>query len=202
MNKYSHSQCTFLTGTNKLKFPRQTTQPCKQRQTRHCGALRATCRLEKILVANRGEIAVRVIRTAHELGIPCVAVYSTIDKDALHVKLADESVCIGEAPSNQSYVLTNLFTSVPNPCTISHFCYNFFFSLCRYLVIPNVLAAATSRQCTMLHPGYGFLAEHAVFVDMCRDHGINFIGPNVSGLNSASCTILPLFGLFLATTLV
>lgn len=145
----SHSQCTFLTGTNKVKFPRQTTQPCKQRQTRHCGALRATCRLEKILVANRGEIAVRVIRTAHELGIPCVAVYSTIDKDALHVKLADESVCIGEAPSSQSYLL-----------------------------ISNVLAAATSHKCTMLHPGYGFLAENALFVDMCREHGVNFIGPN------------------------
>ncbi|XP_004503555.1 biotin carboxylase 2, chloroplastic [Cicer arietinum] len=147
--KSSHSQCSFLTGTNKVKFPRQTTQPCKHRQTRHCGALRATCRADKILIANRGEIAVRIIRTAHELGIPCVAVYSTVDKDALHVKLADESVCIGEAPSSQSYLL-----------------------------IPNVLAAAISRQCTMLHPGYGFLAENAVFVDMCREHGINFIGPN------------------------
>lgn len=66
------------------------------------GALCATCRDEKILVANRGEIAVRVIRTAHEMGIPCVAVHSTIDKDALHVRLADEAVCIGEAPSKQS----------------------------------------------------------------------------------------------------
>ena len=65
------------------------------------GALGATCQ-EKILVANRGEIAVRVIRTAHEMGIPCVAVYSQIDKEALHVQLADEAVCIGEAPSSQS----------------------------------------------------------------------------------------------------
>ncbi|KAF3780766.1 Biotin carboxylase 1 [Nymphaea thermarum] len=113
------------------------------------GALSAVCRNEKILVANRGEIAVRVIRTAHEMGIACVAVHSTIDQDALHVRLADESVCIGEAPSSQSY-----------------------------LYIPNVLSAAVSRDCTMLHPGYGFLAENATFVDICREHGLNFIGPN------------------------
>ncbi|KAL6579417.1 hypothetical protein OROMI_009633 [Orobanche minor] len=112
-------------------------------------ALSVTCSYDKILVANRGEIAVRVIRTAHEMGIPCVAVYPTIDKDALHVKLADESVCIGEAPSSQSY-----------------------------LVIQTVLSAAISRGCTMLHPGYGFLSENATFVDMCKAHGINFIGPN------------------------
>ncbi|KAG5030084.1 hypothetical protein AAZX31_05G206400 [Glycine max] len=146
------SQCSFLAGANKVRFPRQVGQVShvrKQRQTRHCGALHATCSGDKILIANRGEIAVRVIRTAHELGIPCVAVYSTIDKDALHVKLADEAVCIGEAPSSQSYLL-----------------------------IPNVLSAAISRRCTMLHPGYGFLAENAVFVEMCREHGINFIGPN------------------------
>ncbi|KAG5014607.1 hypothetical protein JHK85_020743 [Glycine max] len=146
------SQCSFLAGASKVRFPRQVGQVShlrKQRQTRHCGALHATCSGDKILIANRGEIAVRVIRTAHELGIPCVAVYSTIDKDALHVKLADEAVCIGEAPSSQSYLL-----------------------------IPNVLSAAISRRCTMLHPGYGFLAENAVFVEMCREHGINFIGPN------------------------
>lgn len=90
-----------------MSFPRQVSQVShvrKQRQTRRCGALHATCSGEKILIANRGEIAVRVIRTAREMGIPCVAVYSIIDKDALHVKLADEAVCIGEAPSNQSYV--------------------------------------------------------------------------------------------------
>ena len=90
---------------SRINFPRQkalsTQVRCKA--SKRGGALAATtCRAEKILVANRGEIAVRVIRTAHEMGIPCVAVYSTIDKDALHVKLADESVCIGEAPSSQS----------------------------------------------------------------------------------------------------
>ncbi|MBA0825376.1 hypothetical protein Goarm_021973 [Gossypium armourianum] len=143
-------QCTFKVGS-RINFPRQKAQVTQVRckSSKRGGALGATCRAEKILVANRGEIAVRVIRTAHEMGIPCVAVYSTIDKDALHVKLADESVCIGEAPSSQSYLL-----------------------------IPNVLSAALSRNCTMLHPGYGFLAENAVFVEMCRDHRINFIGPN------------------------
>ncbi|KAL4391085.1 hypothetical protein HN51_012285 [Arachis hypogaea] len=146
-----NSQCSFL-GATKVNFPSQTMSRTCQLNHKHktrSGALHATCQGDKILVANRGEIAVRVIRTAHELGIPCVAVYSTIDKDALHVKLADESVCIGEAPSSQSYLL-----------------------------IPNVLSAAISRRCTMLHPGYGFLAENAVFVEMCREHGINFIGPN------------------------
>ncbi|KAJ0030864.1 hypothetical protein Pint_13887 [Pistacia integerrima] len=145
------SQCSFMAGSSRIKFPRQTAQPAKFRVRqiqRRGGALSAVCG-GKILIANRGEIAVRVIRTAHEMGIPCVAVYSTIDKEALHVKLADEAVCIGEAPSNQSYLL-----------------------------IPNVLSAAISRGCTMLHPGYGFLAENAVFVEMCREHGINFIGPN------------------------
>lgn len=90
----------------------------------------------------------RVIRTAHEMGIPCVAVYSQIDANALHVQLADEAVCIGEAPSSQSY-----------------------------LNIPNLVAAAVNHNCTMLHPGYGFLAENATFVEICGDHGLNFIGP-------------------------
>ncbi|KAL5978027.1 hypothetical protein ACLOJK_037050 [Asimina triloba] len=120
-----------------VTFPRQKVAHATRNSKKlGGGALRASCRDEKILVANRGEIAVRVIRTAHEMGIPCVAVYSTIDKDALHVQLADDAVCIGEAPSSQS----------------------------------------------MLHPGYGFLAENAGFVNMCREHRINFIGPNADSI--------------------
>lgn len=97
------SQCSFMAGI-RINFARQRVQASRvgRKSGKRGGALAATCRDDKILVANRGEIAVRVIRTAHEMGIPCVAVYSTIDKDALHVKLADESVCIGEAPSSQS----------------------------------------------------------------------------------------------------
>ncbi|XP_020527064.1 biotin carboxylase 1, chloroplastic isoform X2 [Amborella trichopoda] len=118
------SRCSFL-GGNLVTYVRPTATITTK--FKKCGgALSATCQDEKILVANRGEIAVRVIRTAHEMGISCVAVYSTIDQDALHVRLADEAVCIGEAPSSQSY-----------------------------LFIPNVLSAAVSRDCTMLHPGYG-----------------------------------------------
>lgn len=116
------------------------------------GAVRAAYEGEKVLVANRGEIAVRIIRTCKEMGIPVVAVYSTIDANALHVSLADEAVCIGEAPSKDSY-----------------------------LNIPNIVAAAMSHNCTMLHPGYGFLAENATFADICLDHGLNFIGPKVRG---------------------
>ncbi|KAK9714262.1 hypothetical protein RND81_06G082500 [Saponaria officinalis] len=149
-NGLRQAPSSLLFGS-RVNFPRQAARVVKVHRTsrKAGGALAVTCAGDKILVANRGEIAVRVIRTAHEMGIPCVAVYSTIDKDALHVKIADEAVCIGEAPSNQSY-----------------------------LVIPNVLSAAVSRGCTMLHPGYGFLSENAAFVEMCREHGINFIGPN------------------------
>ncbi|CAK9171118.1 unnamed protein product [Ilex paraguariensis] len=163
-----------MLGT-RVHFPQQRA-PASQvshKSGKHGGALGATCRDDKILVANRGEIAVRVIRTAHEMGIPCVAVYSTIDKDALHVKLADESVCIGEAPSSQSpLTIWFAFDEDVN--------FGIFFERTkqRYLLVPNVLSAAISRGCTMLHPGYGFLAENAVFVEMCREHGINFIGPN------------------------
>ncbi|KAL5563652.1 hypothetical protein UlMin_033399 [Ulmus minor] len=147
------SQSSFMVG-NKVNFPIKKAQrvgvSCKSKK--QGGALHTTSGADKILVANRGEITVRIIRTVHEMGIPCVAVYSTADKDALHVKLADESVCIGEAPGNESY-----------------------------LDIPNVLSAAISHGCTMLHPGYGLLAENVLFVgpsQMCREHGISFIGPN------------------------
>ncbi len=102
----------------------------------------------KILIANRGEIALRILRSCKELGIATVAVHSTIDRHALHVQLADESVCIGQAPSNKSY-----------------------------LNIPNIIAAALTRNATAIHPGYGFLAENARFAEICADHKIAFIGP-------------------------
>ena len=103
----------------------------------------------KLLIANRGEIALRILRSCRELGISTVAVYSTVDRNALHVQLADEAVCVGEAPSNRSY-----------------------------LNIPNILAAATSRGADAIHPGYGFLAESAAFAEICRDHGLTFVGPS------------------------
>lgn len=102
----------------------------------------------KILIANRGEVAVRIIHTCEELGIPTVAVHSTIDRHALHVQLADESVCIGPPSSNKSY-----------------------------LNIPNLISAALTRNATAIHPGYGFLAENAKFAEICADHHISFIGP-------------------------
>lgn len=102
----------------------------------------------QVLIANRGEIAVRVIRACKELGLATVAVYSTADEDCLHVQLADEAVCIGAPPSSESY-----------------------------LSMPNIIAAAISRGADAIHPGYGFLSENATFVDICADHGIEFIGP-------------------------
>ena len=103
---------------------------------------------KKVLIANRGEIAVRVIRACKEMGLQTVAVYSTADRTSLHVQLADEAVCIGDAPSAASY-----------------------------LNVPNLLAAAMSRGAQAIHPGYGFLSENAEFVDICTDHGLEFIGP-------------------------
>lgn len=109
----------------------------------------------KVLIANRGEIALRILRTCREMGIATVAVYSTVDRNALHVQLADEAVCVGEAPSNKSY-----------------------------LNVPNILAAATSRGVDAIHPGYGFLAENDKFAEICRDHGITFVGPSPNSIRS------------------
>lgn len=103
---------------------------------------------EKILIANRGEIAVRIIRTCKELGIPTVAVYSTADKESMHVRLADESVCIGPPSSRDSYLNQQ-----------------------------NILAAVEMTGADAVHPGYGFLAENADFAELCKKQGIKFIGP-------------------------
>ncbi|MAV13478.1 MAG: acetyl-CoA carboxylase biotin carboxylase subunit [Flavobacteriaceae bacterium] len=103
----------------------------------------------KILIANRGEIALRVIRTCKEMGIKTVAVYSTADKDSLHVRFADEAVCIGPAPSSKSY-----------------------------LKIANIIAAAEITNADAIHPGYGFLSEKAKFSKICSEHKIKFIGPS------------------------
>jgi acetyl-CoA carboxylase biotin carboxylase subunit len=109
---------------------------------------------KKILIANRGEIALRVIRTCREMGIKTVAVYSTADKDSLHVKFADEAVCIGKPASADSY-----------------------------LNVPHIMAAAEITNADAIHPGYGFLAENAKFSQICADHGIKFIGPTPEMIN-------------------
>lgn len=104
---------------------------------------------KKILIANRGEIALRIIRTCKEIGIKTVAIYSTADRDSLHVKFADEAVCIGPPVSKESY-----------------------------LKIPRILAAAEITNAEAIHPGYGFLSENAEFSRICSEHDIIFIGPN------------------------
>ena len=104
--------------------------------------------VSKILIANRGEIALRVIRACREMGIPSVAVHSTADSDAMHVRMADESVCIGPAPSSESY-----------------------------LSVPAIVSACEITGADAVHPGYGFLSENAAFVQVLEDHGITFIGP-------------------------
>jgi len=109
----------------------------------------------KILIANRGEIALRVIRTCREMGIKTVAVYSTADKDSLHVKFADEAVCIGKPASTDSY-----------------------------LNIPHLMAAMEITNADAVHPGYGFLAENARFAEICGEHGIKFIGPTPDQIRS------------------
>lgn len=109
---------------------------------------------KKILIANRGEIALRIIRTCREMGIKTVAVYSTADKDSLHVKFADEAVCIGGPKGAESY-----------------------------LNIPHIMAACEITNADAVHPGYGFLAENAKFAQICADHGIKFIGPTPEMIN-------------------
>ena len=108
----------------------------------------------KILIANRGEVAVRIIRACKELGIKTVAVYSKADADSYHVRLADEAVCIGGAPSRESY-----------------------------LNIPSIIAAAEITNADSIHPGYGFLAENAGFSQLCQDYNIKFIGPSPEMIN-------------------
>tara|TARA_Y100000590_G_C15643388_1_gene985899 strand:- start:163 stop:1509 length:1347 start_codon:yes stop_codon:yes gene_type:complete len=110
---------------------------------------------KKVLIANRGEIALRVIRACHELGIQTVAVYSKADENSLHVKLADEAVCIGPAPSSQSY-----------------------------LSIPKIVTAADITGADAIHPGYGFLSENAEFARTCEECGIRFIGPTSENIQA------------------
>ena len=109
---------------------------------------------KKILIANRGEIALRIIRTCREMGIKSVAVYSTADAESLHVRFADEAVCIGPPPSNESY-----------------------------LKIPNIIAAAEITNADAIHPGYGFLSENAKFSKLCEEHNIKFIGASEDMIN-------------------
>src|SRR5262249_27314332 len=133
--------------------------PCRQRPARRVRAAAVRARaaerppthltmFSRVLVANRGEIAVRVIRTLHELGIEAVAIYSTADEGALHTRMADRAVRIGPPAASESY-----------------------------LRIPSVVAAAETTGCEAVHPGYGFLAENPDFVRACEDNDLVFIGP-------------------------
>jgi acetyl-CoA carboxylase biotin carboxylase subunit len=110
---------------------------------------------KKILIANRGEIALRIIRTCKEMNIKTVAVYSTADKDSLHVRFADEAVCVGPGASSDSY-----------------------------LKIPNIIAAAEITNADAIHPGYGFLSENANFSKICQENGIKFIGASPEMIDS------------------
>lgn len=131
--------------------------------------------MHKVLIANRGEIAVRIIRACHDMGIETVAVYSLADAEALHVLHAGEAICIGEAPSAQSY-----------------------------LKIPNILSACEITGADAIHPGYGFLSENANFASICESCGLNFIGPSSAAITllgdksrakatakSAGCPVIP-----------
>lgn len=131
--------------------------------------------MQKVLIANRGEIAVRIIRACHDLGLQTVAVYSQADAEALHVLHADEAICIGEAPSHRSY-----------------------------LKIPNILSACEITGADAIHPGYGFLSENANFASICESCGLNFIGPSPQAIallgdkakakataKAAGCPVIP-----------
>lgn len=111
--------------------------------------------IKKVLIANRGEIAVRIIRACKELNIKTVAVYSEIDKESMHVRLADESVCIGKATANESY-----------------------------LNIGNIIMAAKLKNVDAIHPGYGFLSENCDFARICDEYNIKFIGPDADTIYS------------------
>ena len=131
--------------------------------------------MQKVLIANRGEIAVRIIRACHDLGLQTVAIYSQADAEALHVLHADEAICVGEAPSQKSY-----------------------------LRIPHILSACEITGADAIHPGYGFLSENANFASLCESCGLNFIGPSPSTISmlgdkamakatakSAGCPVIP-----------
>src|SRR5690242_18709205 len=110
--------------------------------------------MQKVLIANRGEIAVRIIRACHDMGLQTVAVYSQADTEALHVLHANEAICIGEAPSAKSY-----------------------------LKIPHILSACEITGADAVHPGYGFLSENAKFAAICESCGLNFIGPSPTAIS-------------------
>ena len=111
--------------------------------------------IQKVLIANRGEIALRIIRACKELNLKTVAVYSTVDELCLHVRFADEAICIGPGPSNLSY-----------------------------LSIPAIISAAELTNADAIHPGYGFLSESSEFSSICSEHDIIFIGPNPDIINA------------------
>src|SRR5438105_6531782 len=130
-----------------MAAPAKPARPLRQ-ASQDDACARRRLMFSRVLVANRGEVAVRVIRTLHELDVEAVAVYSTADEDALHVRLADRAVCIGPPQATESY-----------------------------LRIPSLIAAATTTGCQAVHPGYGFLAENPAFVAACADNDLVFVGP-------------------------
>ena len=125
---------------------------------------------DKILIANRGEIAVRIIRACREMGIKTVVVYSEADRDSLHTLLADEAICIGPAPSNQSY-----------------------------LNMERILAATVAMKAEAIHPGFGFLSENSKFAELCEQCKITYIGPDskvISALGNKSVGMIGSWHLF------